>query len=184
MSTKNLIVYNSNILFEILNEIKENLNFNIIKIEKNESDKIELDKIENYVIISNLKNNLNNCNIIEVPSKIDKIVEQINVFFLSNQFSNQSNIQVGKYILDLNSRVIIKNQNKLNLTEKEIELILYIKANSPVSLKKLQQKVWNHVSDLESHTVETHIYRLRKKFLETFKDDNFIIFEKKGYYLS
>ncbi|WP_440930908.1 winged helix-turn-helix domain-containing protein, partial [Candidatus Pelagibacter sp.] len=119
-----------------------------------------------------------------VPSKIDKIIEQINVFFLSNQFSNQSNIQVGEYILDLNSRVIIRNQDKLNLTEKEIELILYIKTNSPVSLKKLQQKVWNHVSDLESHTVETHIYRLRKKFLETFKDNNFIIFEKKGYYLS
>ena len=184
MSSKNLIIYNSDTLFDILSEIKENLNFNIIKIEKNEFDKVKLDKFENHVIVSNSRNNLNNCHTIKIPSKINKIIEQINIFFLSTQFSNQSNIRVGKYILDLNSRVIIKNQNKLSLTEKEIELILYIKANSPVSLKNLQQKVWKHVSELESHTVETHIYRLRKKFLEIFEDNNFIKFEKTGYYLN
>ena len=184
MSSKYLVIYNSDTLFDILNEIKENLNFNIIKIEKNEFDKVKLNKFENFVIVSNSKNNLSNCHIIKTPLKINKIIEQINVFFLSTQFSSQSNISVGNYILDLNSREIIKNQNKLSLTEREIELILYIKANSPVSLKNLQQKVWKHVSELESHTVETHIYRLRKKFSEIFDDKNFIKFEKTGYYLN
>ena len=70
------------------------------------------------------------------------------------------------------------------MTEKEIELILFIKSNTYVSLKELQTKVWKHTSELETHTVETHIYRLRKKFVDFFNDNHFIEHNKKGYYLS
>ena len=75
-----------------------------------------------------------------------------------------------------------KENNKLKLTEKEINTIIYLsKLNKPISVEELQQKVWGYQFDVETHTVETHIYRLRKKILKTFDDNKFIISKKNGY---
>ena len=184
MSSKTLIVYNSPILFEILEEIKENLNFNIINFRENAISQKFLSKFDDYIIISVSENNIDNCNIISIPKKLIKILEQINIWFLATKFSSQSKIKIGNYFLNLNSRQISKNKNELNLTEKETELILFIMTNKFVSSKDLQKKVWKHSSELETHTVETHIYRLRKKFFEKFKDNEFIKHGKGGYYLN
>ena len=184
MSSKNLIIFNSPFLFEILKEIEENLNFKIEQYDDQKSNQIDFSELKNYLVISDKTNNIKDCKILTIPKKIDKILEQINIWFLSNKFSTQSNIKIGNYFLNLNSRQITKDNNELNLTEKETELILYIMENKIVSLKDLQREVWKHVSELETHTVETHIYRLRKKFFEKFKDDEFIKHDKKGYYLN
>ena len=184
MSSKNLIIFNSPFLFEILKEIEENLNFKIEQYDDQKSNQIDFSELKNYLVISDKTNNIKDCKILTIPKKIDKILEQINIWFLSNKFSTQSNIKIGNYFLNLNSRQITKDNNELNLTEKETELILYIMENKIVSLKDLQREVWNHASELETHTVETHIYRLRKKFFEKFKDDEFIKHDKKGYYLN
>ena len=73
-------------------------------------------------------------------------------------------------------------KKKLKLTEKEINSIIYLyRAAGPVKIQELQFKVWGHQSELETHTVETHIYRLRKKILKFFNDGNFIISKKNGY---
>ena len=184
MSTKNLIIYNSPFLFEILKEIEENLNFKIEQYNDLKSNQIDFSELKNYLVISHKTNNIKDCKTISTPKKIDKILEQINIWFLGNKFSTQSNIKIGNYFLNLNSRKITKDDNELNLTEKETELILFILENKFVSLKDLQREVWKHTSELETHTVETHIYRLRKKFLEKFKDDEFIKHDKRGYYLN
>ena len=184
MTLKKLIIFNSPFLFEILKEIEENLNFKIKQYDDQKSNQIDFSELKNYLVISDKTNNIKDCKILSTPKKLDKILEQINIWFLSNKFSIQSNIKIGNYLLDLNSRQIIKDGNELNLTEKETELILFIMENKIVSLKDLQREVWKHSSELETHTVETHIYRLRKKFLEKFKDDEFIKHDKKGYYLS
>ena len=184
MSSKNLIILNSPFLFEILKEIEENLNFKIEQYDDQKSNQINFSELKNYLVISDKTNNIKDCKILTIPKKIDKILEQINIWFLSNKFSTQSNIKIGNYFLNLNSRQITKDDNELNLTEKETELILYIMENKIVSLKDLQREVWKHASELETHTVETHIYRLRKKFFEKFKDDEFIKHDKKGYYLN
>ena len=74
------------------------------------------------------------------------------------------------------------NDLKLKLTEKEINTIIYVsKSNKPVSINELQEKVWSYQSDMETHTVETHVYRLRKKILGKFSDNQFIISKKDGY---
>ena len=74
------------------------------------------------------------------------------------------------------------NDAKLKLTEKEINTIIYLsKSNNPVSINELEKKVWSYQTDIETHTVETHIYRLRKKILNVFNDGEFIISEKDGY---
>ena len=184
MTSKNLIIFNSPFLFEILKEIEENLNFKIEQYDDQKSNQIDFSELKNYLVISDKTNNIKDCKILTIPKKIDKILEQINIWFLSNKFSTQSNIKIGNYFLNLNSRQITKDNNELNLTEKETELILYIMENKIVSLKDLQREVWKHASELETHTVETHIYRLRKKFFEKFKDDEFIKHDKKGYYLN
>ena len=184
MSSKNLIILNSPFLFEILKEIEEDLNFKIEQYNEQKLNQKDLSELKNYLIISDKTNNIKDCKILSIPEKIDKILEQINIWFMSNKFSSQSNIKIGNYFLNLNSRQITKDDNELNLTEKETELILFIMDNKAVSLKDLQREVWKHSSELETHTVETHVYRLRKKFLEKFKDDEFIKHDKRGYYLN
>jgi DNA-binding response OmpR family regulator len=109
-------------------------------------------------------------------------VEKINIEFLKLQFNNQSQMKVNNYSINLNSREMLKNNTKLKLTEKEINTINYLsKSNRPVSIDELQAKVWSYQSDIETHTVETHIYRLRKKILNSFNDKEFIISKKNGY---
>ena len=186
MNSKILIIYDYQILFEILNEIKKYLNFEIIKSNKNEFNSIKFDQISNYLIISSKKQrNFDNCLVIEkVPIKLEKVIEYININFLKNKFSDQSDLKIGKYKLDLNSRKIIFNNITLNLTERETNLIIFIYQKGNVSIKELQKKVWDYSNDLETHTVETHIYRLRKKIKDTFDDEKFILYDNNGYFIN
>ena len=113
------------------------------------------------------------------------MIEKINIEFLKVQFNNQSEVKVKNYIIDLNSREMFAKNIKLKLTEKEINTIIFLsKSNKPVSVDELQEKVWSYQSDIETHTVETHIYRLRKKILNSFNDNEFIISKKNGYQIN
>jgi DNA-binding response OmpR family regulator len=109
-------------------------------------------------------------------------MEKINIEFLKLHFNNQSQMKVNNYNINLNSREMLINNIKLKLTEKEINTIIYLsKSKKPVSIDELQAQVWSYQSGIETHTVETHIYRLRKKILNTFNDKEFIISKKNGY---
>ena len=82
---------------------------------------------------------------------------------------------MNDYVVDINERKIIKNNNELKLTEREIEIILFLnKKETPQNVDSLQTQIWKQKKELETHTVETHIYRLRKKINEKFNDNNFI----------
>jgi len=186
MNSKVLFIYNSFKLFNILNEIKHNINFEIYKIDKNDFQKVDIDKFKNYLVITTTScDGIGGCIKLEnLPIKLNKLIEKLNIRFLKNQYNNQSELIIGKYTLDLNSRKIIFKDVSFNLTEKESDLLLFMKNNKKVSLKELQKNVWGHSTGLETHTVETHIYRLRKKILKNFKDNNFIEHDKEGYYLN
>jgi len=185
MNSKILFIFDSIKLFEILNEIKSYLNFEIEHIEQKKIKETDLSSFKDYLVISlNSSNQFSNFTKIDkVPKKIDKLIQIINLNFIKNQFSNQSNYKIGKYNLDMNSRIISFKKNNLDLTEKEIELLLFINENKKVNLKIIQANVWGYGSDLETHTVETHIYRLRKKIKEVFQDENFLEFENGKYFL-
>ena len=128
---------------------------------------------------------IKNCTIIDnLPIKISKLVEIINLNFLKKQFQAQSEHKITKYTLDLNSRKISFENKSLNLTEKESDLILFINSHKRADLKKIQKTVWGHSNDLETHTVETHIYRLRKKMIKNFADHNFIKHDQDGYFIN
>ena len=187
MTCQNLIIYKFNSLYHILEELSLDLNFEIFYVDSEEllNDKIKI--LKNYLIISNKKySNINNHFILEnLPLNISKLVERINIEFLKIQFNSQSKVQINNYIIDLNSREMLLNNTKLKLTEKEINTITYLsKQNKPVSIDELQEKVWGYQSDMETHTVETHIYRLRKKISNSFNDNKFIVSKKNGYQIS
>ena len=186
MSVQNLIIYKFSSLYQILEEISSDLNFNITFVDNENSLNDKIKNFNHYLIASNKRYSNIDAQIVldNLPINIFKLIEKINIEFLKQQFNNQSEFQINKYKIDLNSRELLLNSSKLKLTEKEINTIIYIsKSNNPVSIDELQEKVWSYQSDIETHTVETHIYRLRKKILKTFNDNEFIISKKDGYHI-
>ena len=184
MSTQNLIIFKFVELYHILDEVSLDLNLKITFIDNESSLKEKVKNLSNYLVISNTKfSYISNQYVLDnLPINIFKLIEKINIEFLKIQFNSQSEVKVNNYTIDLNSREMQIKNTKLKLTEKEINTITYLsKSNKPVSIDELQEKVWSYQSDIETHTVETHIYRLRKKILKTFNDNEFIISEKNGY---
>ena len=187
MSFQNIVIYKFNSLYHILEEIDQDLNFKVFLIDSEHSLKDIVKNLNNYLIITNKKYSYfeNQFILNNIPISIFKLVERINIEFLKLQFNNQSKVKLNNYIIDLNSRVMFKENTKLKLTEKEINTITYLsKSNKPISIDELQEKVWSYQSEIETHTVETHIYRLRKKILNTFDDNKFIISKKNGYQIN
>ena len=183
MNSRILIIYEYQILYQILNEISESLNFEITQSNSKDLKELKYDPKNNYLIVSKKKiEGIKNSLILEnVPIKFEKLIEIINIKFLKNKFLDQSLIKIGGYNLDLNSRKISLGDKILNLTERETNLIIFIKDKKHVTVKELQKTVWDYSPDLDTHTVETHVYRLRKKMKETFGNESFIINTSNGY---
>ncbi len=187
MNNQTLVIYEFDIMYDILKEIESHLNFKLINISKNNLKDFNLTNNQDHLIISqkNIKGQSNQIIIDKLPIEITKLIESININFLKTKYNQQSDINLGNYKLNLNSRKIIQNGNSLSLTERETEIIIFLsKATNPVKISKLQTEVWGHNSKLETHTVETHIYRLRTKISKNFNDDKFILSSKQGYMIS
>ena len=191
---QNVFIINYNSLYEILDEIKENLSFKIIKF-KNEEDfnnSNHLDSI-NCLIISKTYSKLlinedikdkNLLNLKDLPLSLKKLLEIISIKLIKIKFNHQSKIIIKGYELNLNSKFFSKGNLKLKLTEKEIEIILYLNDKKiKHDVADLQKNIWGYSINLETHTVETHIYRLRKKISDLFKDEKFILSHKNGYFI-
>ena len=113
--------------------------------------------------------------------EINLIVENV---LAKNTFNKNSSIKINNYFLNKNEKKLIKNSDFIVLTEKEIHLIeLFLNEKKPISKNKILSLVWHYSSEADTHTVETHIYRLRKKVNDAFLDDKFILNNKDGYYL-
>jgi hypothetical protein len=191
---QNVFIINFNSLYEILDEIKENLSFTIIKID-NEEDfkkKFDLNRLD-YLVISKtdhkllLNNNITDKNFLDfndLPLSFKKLLELINIKLIKLKFNQQSKITIKGYELNLNSKFFSKDNLKLKLTEKEIEIILYLNDKKiKHNVADLQKNIWGYAANMETHTVETHIYRLRKKISDLFKDEKFILSDKNGYFI-
>lgn len=212
MENISIFILKDKILFEILKEIKflssskihyiEELSKNSIGIiNKDNNPKVLILNIEEKAEI-NLEsilspkicitkkpfNKIKKSNIakeINLPIKIHELVSQIKFSISKNEYVSNSFIRFSKYILDFNERIVTQNGKSLKLTEKEVEFIVFLKnEKKPINIIQLLDKVWKYKETIESHTVETHVHRLRKKFYDVFKDDNLIKSNQKGYYLN
>ena len=191
---QNVFIINLSSLYEILDEIKENLSFKIIKIESDDNFKKNPDlDFMNSLIISKsnhkllLNNNITNKNLLnfnDLPISLKKLLELINIKLIKLKFNHQSKIIIKGYELNLNSKLFSKDDLSLKLTERETEIILYLN-NTKIKhdVADLQKNIWGYSTNMETHTVETHIYRLRKKISDLFKDENFILSHKSGYFI-
>ena len=204
--TKNIILAFGNKEFNnSLTELKEFFNFNLETVD----DYKDLSSIGNYqgLIIhedafndKSLKDLIKNDNISKIlfhnsknitgTENIEKLllpasIDQINNIVVNNiikrKFKVNSSLKINNYKLDKNLRRLIKKEIYLELTEKEIELIELLNKKTHTKKKEILTTIWKYSDDVDTHTVETHIYRLRKKIKDTFNDENFIRSEKKGY---
>ena len=194
MLKQTIFIINFNSLYKILDEIKENLSFKFKKYE-NEDDFIrDLDSdIINSLIISKSNKKLllnkyinekNLLNFNNFPLPLHKLIELINIQLIKLRFNYQSKIAIKNYELNLNSKFLSRDDLSIKLTEKEIEIVLYLKeTKAKHDVLELQKNIWGYSSEMETHTVETHIYRLRKKISNKFNDDNFILSHKNGYFI-
>ena len=189
-----------------MNELKEHLNFNLSFLEKNKIDNNydNFDAVlihEDVLKDKNISKSISKINItkmliakskyssgltydekINLPVDINELNRKVVELNTKKKFFLNSSIQIKNYILDKNEKKLKKNDLSIVVTEKEIQLIELL-FNSKKHLKKkiILQEVWKYASDADTHTVETHIYRLRKKIIDKFQDGNFIINTKNGY---
>ncbi len=208
MIKHNIIILECDPLYKILIEIKNNFSF---EIKCFSLEDLNMANLTNFLILSKfihkdflfrkkiidkkkiiflLKKNedlddINNNQYIFYPLNVHDLIEKINIELIKQKYTDQSSVKIFNYLLDLNSRIISNNNNKLKLTEREVDIILFLKDHKkPQKVNVLQNEVWQYSSELETHTVETHIYRLRKKIADKFKDDNFIISNEDGYLIN
>ena len=121
---------------------------------------------------------------LELPTTLKDINAIVSNSIAKKTFNKNSSIKIKNYLLDKNEKKLIKNKNFLILTEKEIQLLeLLLKAKHPITKNNILSSVWHYAKDVDTHTVETHIYRLRKKIIDKFVDEKFILNNKDGYFL-
>lgn len=122
--------------------------------------------------------------ILELPATLKEINSIVENTVAKKKFNLNSSIAVKDYLLNKNEKKLLRYGNYIILTEKEVQLVeLFLNSKKPISKDFILSSVWNYAPDVDTHTVETHIYRLRKKIIDNFKDDKFILNDKDGYYL-
>jgi len=194
MIKQNIFIVNFDLLYEILEEIKDNLSFNIVKFNKVE-DFLKSPNLNSNALLISQRSNLNSFlstgvnkdHILffeDIPISINKIIELINIQLIKLRFNHQSKVRIKQYELNLNSKFFSNGSTSIKLTEKEIEIILYLNdTKKKHDVLDLQKNIWKYSEEIETHTVETHIYRLRKKISNKFNDENFILSDKSGYFI-
>ena len=182
-------------LHDVLAEIKSLFSFHIFNFintkdflhQRNNNNlnvlsSIIISKKSNNFLLSSKAINSKDLILIDAPIRIDQLIDKINIFLIKKKYEFQSQLNIKNYIVNLNTKTISNNLNSLKLTEREIDIILFLKEKDlPQSVITLQSEVWNYSAKLETHTVETHIYRLRKKIKNQFNDEDFILSFKDGY---
>ena len=170
---------------------KKNTNYDIVILHKDilaQKDQIKklISKKPIIILATNDNNKLYDYDsILNLPTSINEINSLVEELSTKKIFNKNSSISIKKdYVLDKNEKKLIKNNNFIILTEKEVQLLeLFITNSKPISKRDILLSVWNYSKDADTHTVETHIYRLRKKINDKFLDTNFIANDKNGYYL-
>ena len=212
MNDLTISIFGNKIFLEIINELKlfpgsrvnflDNLNLYINNTtdndqiifffinDDNKKDFIKIKKGKKPIIVitpSSIPHNKyfdDSIEQINMPFKITNFKNRVVSFLAKHKFKLNSLIHLQNYIIDKNERKIKKNNIELQMTEKETNfLVLFSQYNKPLSRNFVLKKVWKYSTESDTHTVETHIHRLRKKILKKFNDNNFIKNNKDGYYI-
>ena len=207
----NILVFGSKNFNKTLDEIKNKLNFNLIIYESNDylkqtindynvlfvdneflkkQKEEELIKFKNFklpvlLLINSqakVRKNFIFNDQLYLPLSILNLKKKVNDLISSYKFSKNSSVNIKNYTIDKNLKIMKKDNLSINLTEKEVNLLVLLnKEKKPLTRTFILKNIWKYSIDADTHTVETHIYRLRKKVLEKFGDNEFINIFKEGY---
>tara|TARA_B100000401_G_scaffold334971_1_gene233902 strand:- start:158 stop:784 length:627 start_codon:yes stop_codon:yes gene_type:complete len=208
MHKLNILIYGSESFISTINELRPYLKFNLTSAKNDLSkmsslnfdgiicseDQIDKKHINDILVKEGLFKILAYSNLssssklfdysLKIPTSIKELNNIIESAAAKKKFIKNSSIKIKSYSLDKNQKKLIKDNNYIVLTEKEIQLLeLLLNKNDPMTKNDILDQVWHYSSDADTHTVETHIYRLRKKINDKFSDEKFILNNKKGYYL-
>ena len=208
MHKLNILISGPESFISAIIELKSYLRFNILLNQKNissstnnnldgmichqETSDIDylksIAKSQNCLMIFATKKVIKNLRdfdyVLKLPTTINEINNIVEVSLAKREFTKNSSIKIKSYLLDKNEKKLIKENNSIILTEKEVQLLeILLNKKGPVSKDDILALVWQYSSESDTHTVETHIYRLRKKISEKFFDETFILNNKEGYYL-
>ncbi|MEC7168915.1 MAG: helix-turn-helix domain-containing protein [Pseudomonadota bacterium] len=205
MHKLNILIFGPKSFISTINELKDYLKFNFTEFIKETSidnfdgiiyhEEILKDKINKTVsdnkdcfkILASYDKKNDKSDLfdffLKLPTSINEINNVVESLVAKKKFVKNSSIKIKSYTLNKNDKKLLKKNQFIILTEKEINLMeLFLNKKKPMSKNEILSLVWNYSSDADTHTVETHIYRLRKKISDKFSDDNFILNNKKGYY--
>ena len=204
----NLLIFGTKNFNNSIEEIKDYLEFSLIYFDFNQFSEdlvtassaviVDYQICENKNILNIInqifnkpilflgnQNSLTKCNyddITNLPISITELKNKIINLITSYKFNKNSSIEIKNFFLDKNEKKLKKKKLFITITEREVQLIeLLFNEQNPLSKNTILKKIWKYADDADTHTVETHIYRLRKKILDVFKDDNFIVNSKLGY---
>jgi|TARA_B100001093_G_C26458370_1_gene855323 hypothetical protein len=201
MHKLNVLIFGPSSFVSTLDELKPFLKFNPFTDNLNKEHEVILihhealkdKKIKNFIEGSNAikifasksVNSLASYDAyLELPSNLKEINAVVENITAKSKFSKNSSIEIKNYLLNKNEKKLYKQNNFIILTEKEIQLLeLFLENKKAISKDNILSTVWNYSADADTHTVETHIYRLRKKISDKFMDEKFILNNKEGYYL-
>ena len=201
MHKLNVLVFGPSSFISTLNELIPFLKFNPLFEEinnkydvilfhnealKDKDKKIFIEKTSDLKIYTSSKKDLlsNYDAYLELPANLKEINAVVENIFAKSKFSKNSSIKIKNYLLNKNEKKLYKKNDFVILTEKEIQLLeLFLNKKKPISKDDILLNVWNYSADADTHTVETHIYRLRKKISDKFMDEKFILNIKSGYHL-
>ena len=201
MHKLNVIILGPSSFISTLDELKPFLKFN--SLSDNINDKHDIIIIHNEVLKDNTKNNFieksnaikiyaskrkdvsNNYDAyLELPANLKELNAAVENIAARSKFTKNSSIKIKNYLLNKNEKKLYKLNESVTLTEKEIQLLeLFLEKKEAISKENILSAVWNYSEDANTHTVETHIYRLRKKINDKFMDEEFILNNTKGYHL-
>tara|TARA_B110000967_G_C18848489_1_gene543293 strand:+ start:1101 stop:1748 length:648 start_codon:yes stop_codon:yes gene_type:complete len=191
-------------------EIKEYFDFSLIFFDLNNFSESSLHNIQFIIVDSDICDNANVLSLLNkinnkplllvqksnsisvknlvydekiiLPLTFSDFTSQIINFIASNKFNKNSSIKINEYLIDKNKRLLKKGKISVNVTEREIQLIeLLFNEQNPLSKSIILNQIWKYADDADTHTIETHIYRLKKKIFNKFNDANFIVSSKNGY---
>jgi|TARA_B100000795_G_scaffold138628_1_gene103599 DNA-binding response OmpR family regulator len=206
----NLLIFGSKNFNNSLNEIKEYLNFSLVFYNKNTFSDLSISSINLILIDDDVCNDLEILALINkiknkpilylvkhksainsklvytemslLPLRLSEFLTKITKLITSSKFNSNSSLMINEYIIDKNERKLKRNNSSITITEREIQLIeLLFNEKKPLSKNFILKRVWKYSDDADTHTIETHIYRLRKKILNKFNDENFITNSQAGY---
>ena len=201
MHKLNVLIFGPSSFISTLNELKPFLKFNPLTDNLNKEHNVILIHHEalkdknnkNFIEKSNSikiyayknKDLLSNYDAyLELPANLKEINAIVENTTAKSKYSKNSSIEIKNYLLNKNEKKLYKQNEYITLTEKEIQLLeLFLEKKKEISKDNILSAVWNYSADADTHTVETHIYRLRKKISDKFADEKFLLNNKEGYYL-